>query len=243
MKYVRLGLEQGPRYALVDEQGYSLLRDDPMFAPPTPSGERLEEGEARIVAPMIPRSKVIGLGGTYDAGSLSQCAVFLKPNTSVIGPQQVISQPSWAPQLAYEAELAIVIGRVCKDVPMRRAKEVIFGYTLANDVSAVGMPATLNKAFDGSCPLGPVLDTDFDYATAELSLSLNGVEKGTRALSELKHTPEGIVAYVSTLFTLLPGDVILTGAGVLAEQVGERDEVSVSLSGIGILTNTVVKGF
>ncbi len=242
MKLARLGLDQGPRYAVLDEESksYIILADDPMFGKIEPTGQRLALGEAREVAPMLPRSKVIGLGGTYDLGELRDLAVFLKPNTSVIGPDQPLVKPRWAERLAYEAELAIVIGRVAKDVPLAYAKEVIFGYTLANDVTAVGAPAVLNKAFDGSCPLGPIIDTDLDTSDLELELVINGRSMGSRSTSQLQYSPAEIVTYLSTIFTLLPGDVILTGAAVQAPMESLHDEVVVSLEGVGQMRTTIV---
>ncbi|MCF2707133.1 fumarylacetoacetate hydrolase family protein [Arcanobacterium haemolyticum] len=243
MKLARLGLDQGPRYAVLDDENnqYVILADDPMFGKIEPTGQRLNVGEVRVVAPMLPRSKVVGVGGSYAPGKIEDLAVFLKPNTSVIGPDQPIAFPRWADSLAYESELAIVIGRVAKDVPVKYADQAIFGYTLANDVSAVGAPATLNKAFDASCPLGPIIDTSFDPSDKQLELTVNGESAGTRSTSELCHSPAELVAYLSTIFTLLPGDIILTGAGVVAPMVRENDTVEVSLDGIGTMRNIVAK--
>ncbi|WP_182050610.1 fumarylacetoacetate hydrolase family protein [Changpingibacter yushuensis] len=245
MKLARLGLDQGPRYAVLDEETnhYIVLADDPMFGKIEPSGQRLAADEVRLVAPMLPRSKVVGLGGAYDTDKVEDLTVFLKPNTAVVGPDQGINFPRWASSISYEAELAIVIGRVAKELPVERAHEAIFGYTLANDVTAGGVPVVLNKVFDASCPLGPVIDTDFDPSDKVLEVKVNGQSAGTRSTAELQISPTQIVSYLSTIFTLLPGDVILTGAGVEAPMSSESDVVDVSLEGIGSMRNRVIRGF
>ena len=179
--------------------------------------------------------------------------VFLKPNTSVIGPDAPIVLPAWSEEVHYEAELAVVIKTLAKDVPVEHADDVILGYTVANDVSARDRqraePQWVRaKAFDTSCPLGPWIEVPepgreplFSPGDAVVRARVDGrlVQEGCTA-DMIRSIPE-LVAYVSTIFTLLPGDVILTGtpAGVGEIRAGQRVEVEVE--GIGSFSNPVVR--
>jgi 2-keto-4-pentenoate hydratase/2-oxohepta-3-ene-1,7-dioic acid hydratase in catechol pathway len=145
----------------------------------------------------------------------------------------------------FEGELAVVIGRLCREVPPERAHEVIFGYTCANDVTARDLQArdgqwARAKGFDTFCPLGPWIETEVDPADLALTTQVNGQIRQDSRTSLLLHDVAALVSYVSAVMTLLPGDVLLTGtpAGVGALQEG--DEVSVTIEGIGTLTNRVI---
>ncbi len=213
--------------------------------------------DVRLLAPVLPRSKVVGIGRNYadHAAELGhevpdEPMMFIKPNTSVVGPGDPIWYPPQTSDLHYEGELAVVIGRICRDVPPEQATDVIHGYTIGNDVTARDLQRkdgqfTRAKGFDSFCPLGPWIETDLDPQTfadgVAIQTHLNGdlVQDGTTA--DLVHDVPSLVAYVSSVMTLLPGDVILTGtpAGVGPMQVG--DEVEVSIAGIGTLTNKVAQ--
>ncbi|GAB3906314.1 hypothetical protein GCM10027612_77390 [Microbispora bryophytorum subsp. camponoti] len=172
--------------------------------------------------------------------------MFLKPSTTVIGPSEAITYPGkLSERVDYEGELAVVIGRLCRDVPAERAGEVVFGYTCANDVTARDLQArdgqwTRAKGFDTFCPLGPWIETELDPADLAITTTLNGEVRQSARTSLLLHDVPALIAYVSAVMTLLPGDVILTGtpAGVGPMSVG--DEVGVSIEGIGTLTNRVI---
>jgi 2-keto-4-pentenoate hydratase/2-oxohepta-3-ene-1,7-dioic acid hydratase in catechol pathway len=171
--------------------------------------------------------------------------VFLKPNTSVVGPGDPIVYPRQSSNVHFEGELGIVIGRICRDVPPERVSDVIYGYTVGNDVTARDLQETDDqwaraKGFDSFCPLGPWIETDLDPSGLSVRTELNGELKqdGTTALM-IFDVPT-VVSYITSFMTLLPGDVVLTGtpAGVGPMQVG--DDVSVTVEGIGTLTNKVV---
>jgi 2-keto-4-pentenoate hydratase/2-oxohepta-3-ene-1,7-dioic acid hydratase in catechol pathway len=145
----------------------------------------------------------------------------------------------------FEGELAVVIGRICRDVPAEKAAEVLYGYTVANDVTARDLQKSDNqwaraKGFDSFCPLGPWIETDLDPSSLEVVTELNGEERQRSSTSLMLHDVPALVAYVTSFMTLLPGDVIATGtpAGVGPMQPG--DTVSVTVDGIGTLTNKVV---
>jgi hypothetical protein len=140
--------------------------------------------------------------------------LFLKPNTAVIGPNDGITYPSMSGEVHYEGELAVVIGRICKDVPPDRTAEVVFGYTCGNDVTARDLQRrdgqwSRAKGFDTFAPLGPWIETDFDPADRELSTTLNGERKQFGRTKDMTFGVAALVSYISSAFTLLPGDVIL----------------------------------
>jgi 2-keto-4-pentenoate hydratase/2-oxohepta-3-ene-1,7-dioic acid hydratase in catechol pathway len=233
------------------------LAGDPLYV-----GIKLLEQEhrlqdVRLLAPVLPRSKVVGIGRNYAAHAAelghdlpTEPLMFLKPNTSVVGPGDPIFYPPQTRDLHYEGELAVVIGRICRDVPPEQATDVIHGYTIANDVTARDLQKsdvqfTRAKGFDSFCPLGPWIETDLDPQTftdgVSIQTHLNGdlVQDGNTR--DLIFDIPTLVAHVSSVMTLLPGDVILTGTpeGVGPMQVG--DEVEVSIAGLGTLTNKVAQ--
>ena len=205
----------------------------------------------RLLAPVIPRSKIVCVGKNYadhaaEMGSEvpAEPIIFLKPNTSVIGPGDTIVWPAMAPTIDYEAELAIVIGRVCKEVPKERVKDVIFGYTMANDVTTRELQKrdgqwTRAKSFDTFCPLGPWIETEFVPGTQRISLTVNGEVKQDATISQMIFGIEEIIAFVTQVMTLLPGDVIITGTPAGIGPLPEKSSVTVSIEGLGELTNKV----
>jgi 2-keto-4-pentenoate hydratase/2-oxohepta-3-ene-1,7-dioic acid hydratase in catechol pathway len=155
-----------------------------------------------------------------------------------------IAYPPSSSRVDYEGELAVVIGRLCRDVPESRAMEVVFGYTCANDVTARDQQATDGqwsraKGYDSFCPLGPWIETDMSPDDLRVTTSLNGETKQDGRTSQIVHKIPALITYITSCMTLLPGDVILTGtpAGVGPMQVG--DEVAVEIENIGRLVNTV----
>lgn len=258
MRIARYTTGQDPTYGVVqdDEDGGRFLaqvRGDPLYQPVAYTGTRVPIDDARLLAPVIPRSKVVGIGKNYadhvaemgGAQPPAEPLVFLKPNTSVIGPGDPIVLPPQSREVHYEGELAVVIGRICKDVPRERVPEVVFGYTCANDVTARDLQSSDGqwaraKGFDTFCPLGPWIENDLDPSDLRLTTRRDGETVQDGRTSMLIHDVATLVSHVSAAFTLLPGDVILTGtpAGVGPLAAGQR--VEVELEGIGVLANPVV---
>ncbi|THV31327.1 fumarylacetoacetate hydrolase family protein [Glycomyces paridis] len=222
------------------------------FGEITPTGQRWALEDVRLLAPILP-SKVVCVGRNYaeHAAELGnevpkEPLVFLKPSTSVIGPSEQIRLPAVSDQVEHEAELAVVIGlHGARGLDREAAKDAIFGYTCANDVTARDLQRqdvqfTRAKGFDSFCPLGPWIETDFDPSDAEVRCEVNGEVRQLGTTADMMFDPASLVAYVSQIMTLLPGDVVLTGtpAGVGPIQAGET--VSVSVAGIGTLSNKVV---
>lgn len=222
------------------------------FGPIQFTGERYSLSQVRLVAPMLP-SKVVAIGKNYAdhaqemGGEVpDEPLVFLKPSTSVIGSGEAISYPTALSQrVDYEGELAVVIGRLCREVPRERAHEVIFGYTCANDVTARDLQKkdvqfTRAKGFDTFCPLGPWIQTEIDASDLAITTSVNGEVKQNSRTSKLMYDIPTLIAHVSAVMTLIPGDVILTGTPEGVGPLAVGDEVSVSIEGIGTLSNRVV---
>jgi 2-keto-4-pentenoate hydratase/2-oxohepta-3-ene-1,7-dioic acid hydratase in catechol pathway len=221
------------------------------FAPFQLSGDARPLADVRLVAPVLP-SKVVAIGKNYAdhakemGGEAPETPiVFLKPSTSVIGPREPIRYPvGVSTQVDYEGELAVVIGRLCREVPPERATDVVLGFTCANDVTARDLQRAepqwgRAKGFDTFCPLGPWIATGLDPADLAVTTTVNGELRQAGRTSAMVHSVADLVAFVSQAMTLLPGDVILTGtpAGVGPLAVG--DEVSVTIEGVGTLTNPV----
>ncbi len=257
MRIARFTTGEDPRFGVVEgEPGAEVLAvvtGDPLYTPVQFTGERVPLDDARLLAPVIPRSKVIGVGRNYaeHAAELgnevpAEPLIFLKPNTSVVGPGDPIVLPAASERVDYEGELAVVIGRVCRDVPRERVGEVVLGYTCANDVTARDLQKRDGqwwraKGYDSFCPLGPYLATGIDAGDLRVTTRLDGEVVQDGRTSQMVHDVPAIVAFVSSAMTLLPGDVILTGtpAGVGPMAPGSRVEVEVE--GIGVLHNTAVR--
>jgi 2-keto-4-pentenoate hydratase/2-oxohepta-3-ene-1,7-dioic acid hydratase in catechol pathway len=205
---------------------------------------------------VLPRSKLVGIGRNYAKHAVemgndvpSEPLMFIKPNTSVVGPGDPILYPHQTENLHFEGELAVVIGRICRDVPPEKATDVIHGYTVGNDVTARDLQKsdvqfTRSKGFDSFCPLGPWVETDLDPQTfadgVQIQTHLNGDLKQDGSTKDMIFDIPTLIAHISSVMTLLPGDVILTGtpAGVGPLQPG--DTVSVTIENVGTLTNSVV---
>ena len=236
-----------------------VLNGDPLVTAVGYTGERLLLDDVRLVAPVIPRSKIVAIGRNYAEHAAEfghevpgEPMTFLKPNTSVIGPGEPFVYPRKTSAVDHEAELAVVIGRICKDVPTERVAEVIFGYTCANDVSARDLQASDGqwgraKGFDTFCPLGPWIVTHLSVDEASdlgirASVTRGGetIERQNATTGLLVHGIAELVSFVSSFTTLLPGDVILTGTPAGVGRIEPGDVVSVEIEGIGTLSNTVV---
>ncbi len=258
------------RFAIGDEVGYGVVGEargaggEQVIAElsghpfgPGPDAIRLtgvshRVADVRLLAPVLP-SKVVAVGKNYAEHARemggeppAQPVLFLKPSTAVCGPGDPIRYPAALTQrVDYEGELAVVIGRLCRDVPASQAGGVIFGYTCANDVTARDLQAqdgqwARAKGFDTFCPLGPWIETDVDPGDLELTTSVNGEVRQRARTSALLHGVAALVAYASSVMTLLPGDVLLTGTPAGVGPLTDGDEVSVTIENIGTLTNPVV---
>jgi 2-keto-4-pentenoate hydratase/2-oxohepta-3-ene-1,7-dioic acid hydratase in catechol pathway len=263
VRIARFTTGEDPRYGVVtgdvDDNGVPAddtvivaLAGDPLYVGVQLTEHEVPLSDVRLLAPVLPRSKVVGIGRNYAAHAAElghelpvEPLMFLKPNTSVVGPGDPVFYPRQSAEVHYEGELAVVIGRICRDVAPERVAEVVYGYTVGNDVTARDLQRgdvqfTRAKGFDSFCPLGPWIETELDTSDLRVTTHLNGDLKQDGRTKDMIFDVATLVAHVSSVMTLLPGDVILTGTpeGVGPMDVG--DEVEVTVSGIGSLTNKVV---
>lgn len=262
MRVARFSLDDEPRFGVIgDDDGtevVAVLKGDPLYAGYELTGQKLPLDDVRLLAPVIPRSKVICVGKNYAAHALEMAAilggdgkvpdeplVFLKPNTAVIGPGDAIVHPTYTNDISFEGELAIVISRICKKVPAADAANVIFGYTVANDVSARDLQAKDNqwaraKGSDTFCPLGPWIETELDSANQNITTAVNGEVLQRGNTGDMTWQVPAIIEYITSFTTLLPGDVVLTGTPAGVGTLKPGDDVTVTIDGIGTLSNRVV---
>ncbi|HEX9377647.1 MAG TPA: fumarylacetoacetate hydrolase family protein [Actinomycetota bacterium] len=249
MRLVRFRFGDRIATGVLDGDAVQPLRGT-FFEQPVPTGEAIPRDDVRLLAPVLP-SKVVGVGKNYAEHAREmggevpdEPLVFLKPSTSVIGPDDPIVHPPVGERLDYEGELAVVVGRLARRLSPEDAALAILGYTCGNDATLRDLQArdgqwTRAKGFDTACPLGPWIETELDPLDLHLQTRLNGEVRQDARTSDLTFGPAGLIAFVSTFMTLLPGDVILTGtpAGIGPMRPGDR--VEVEIEGIGTLSNTV----
>lgn len=248
------GLGTDPLFGLLeDDATITVITGDPIYSGIQKTAVTVPVSKVRLLAPVIPRSKVVCIGKNYadhaaEMGGVvpDEPIIFLKPNTSVIGPNDTIVWPDMSERIDHESELAIVIGRLCKDVPIERVNDVIFGYTIANDVTARDLQKkdgqwTRAKSFDTFCPLGPWIDTDFVPGTQKITATVNGELKQSAQLSDMIFKTPEIINFVSRVMTLLPGDIILTGTPAGIGPMVAGADATMAIEGLGELTNKVRK--
>jgi 2-keto-4-pentenoate hydratase/2-oxohepta-3-ene-1,7-dioic acid hydratase in catechol pathway len=223
------------------------------FENPVPTGGEVGLSEVRLLAPVIP-SKVVAVGRNYDAHAQEmgeevpeEPIIFMKPSTSVIGPGDPVPLPPESRRVDHEAELAVVIGRLCRRVTEEEAPKFVLGFTCGNDVTARDLQKkdgqwTRAKGFDGFCPLGPWVETELDVSDLQVACRVNGEIRQSGRTSAMAFPPPMLVSYVSQVMTLLPGDVILTGTPSGIGPLSDGDEIEVEVEGIGVLANKVVGG-
>ena len=243
------GVVEGPADADLSELTITALQGDPFFhgIQPTSTVHRLED--VRLVAPIIPRSKIVGVGRNWadhakELGNEVPASpqFFLKPNTAVVGPNEPVTLPSWSDEVSYEAELAVVIGTICKDVPVSRVHDVVFGYTVGNDLTARDAQRTdlqwaRAKGCDSFGPIGPAIATGLDWQALSVKVALNGRVRQDYPLADMILPPARIVSLISREMTLRPGDVIACGTSLGALPMRPGMQVEVSIEGIGTLAN------
>ncbi len=241
---------------LDDPSGMSVreIAEHP-FGTPTFTGRSWPLADVRLLAPIL-ASKVVCVGKNYadhiaemggkTGPTPADPVIFLKPNTAIVGPNVPIRLPANASPVHFEGELAVVIGRPCKDVSAAQAADSILGYTIGNDVSARDQQQadgqwTRAKGHDTFCPVGPWIATDVDPADLQLRTEVNGVVKQDSRTSLMIHDVGAIVEWISAVMTLLPGDLILTGTPAGVGPLDDGDTVTVTIEGIGTLSNPVVR--
>jgi len=256
MRLARIAHADGISFASIegDEDDARVLEiAEHPFGEPNFTGRRWQMSDVRLVAPILP-PKVIAVGRNYAAHAAEsgsevpeQPVIFMKPSTSVLSPDMPIKLPPSSARVDYEGELAVVIGQPIRNVPASKANAVIRGYTIANDVTARDQQRsdgqwTRAKGYDTFCPMGPWIETDLDPTDLQIKTTVDGDVKQNARTSALVHKIPDLIAFVSEVMTLLPGDMILTGTPEGVGPIGAGEEVSVTVDGIGTLTNPVQAG-
>ena len=221
------------------------------FENPLPTGEEVPLDDVRLLAPVLP-SKLVCVGRNYAAHAAEwgldvpkEPLLFLKPSTAVIGPDDPIRLLPISKRIDYEGELAVVIGRIARNVKAEDVYRYILGYTMANDVTLRDLQHTKDqwaraKGFDGSCPLGPWIATDVDPNGVWVETRLNGDVVQRANTEDLAFGVATLIEYITEFMTLLPGDVILTGTPEDVGPLTAGDIVEVEVDGVGTLRNPVV---
>ncbi len=221
------------------------------FENPVPTGEEVPLDDVRLLAPVLP-SKVVCVGKNYEAHAAEfggqvpeEPILFLKPSTAVIGPNDPIQLLPISRRIDYEGELAVVIGRLARRVRAEDASRYILGFTCANDVTLRTLQKTDEqwtraKGFDGSCPLGPWIDTTVDPIDVAIQTRLNGEVVQHASTADMVFGVGTLIEYITTFMTLLPGDVILTGTPEGVGKIVQGDVVEVEVDGVGTLSNPVM---
>jgi 2-keto-4-pentenoate hydratase/2-oxohepta-3-ene-1,7-dioic acid hydratase in catechol pathway len=220
------------------------------FEDPLPTGEAVALDDVRLLAPVLP-SKVVAVGKNYAAHAAEfggdvpeEPLVFLKPSTSVCGPGDPIPLPAISRRVDYEGELAVVVGRIARNVRAEEAYRHILGYTCGNDVTLRDLQEkdgqwARAKGFDGSCPLGPWIETELDPNDVRIETRINGETKQFASTAEMVFGVATLIEFVTGFMTLLPGDVIMTGTPEGVGKLEPGDKVEVEIEGIGVLMNPV----
>jgi 2-keto-4-pentenoate hydratase/2-oxohepta-3-ene-1,7-dioic acid hydratase in catechol pathway len=249
VKIARFSTEGDPRFGILDGDELVVLAGDPLFSGFQTTDERVPLEAAKLLAPVIPRSKVVCVGLNYadhkddtPVDGPDTPLLFLKPNTSIVGPGDTIQLPPVEGRIVHEGELAIVIGRIAKQIKAEDYAQYVFGYTIANDVSARDIMFSDGqwaraKGYDTFCPIGPYIETELDTSDLEISTFVDGEPRRHGSTKDMIHGIAEIVAFASDVWTLLPGDLILTGTPAGLGGFVDGQTVDVTIEGIGTLSN------
>ncbi|MDI6600827.1 MAG: fumarylacetoacetate hydrolase family protein [Thermoanaerobacteraceae bacterium] len=252
MELVRFQIEDSTYFGLL-KNNHLYKIDGNIFSDYIITEKTYSLNEVKLLPPCGP-SKVIGIGLNYkDAVEKANTSVpvepivFLKPSTSVIGPYDHIVYPDMSSMVTYEVELAVIIGKKAKNISTDEALDYVFGYTVANDVTAKDLlgkygPWDIGKGFDTFLPLGPGIVTDIDPGNLKITMSQNGVLTQDSNTDQMIFDVPHLISYVSRIMTLLPGDVIITGTPAGASELKIGDVLEGNIEGIGTIRNNVIGG-
>ncbi len=256
MLFARFRHDDVISYGIVEGASLTPIVGD-LFAVHSPVGVVRSLSDVQLLAPVVP-GKILAAAVNYPSHVTSARAImdkdeapsvpqlFLKPASSVIGPGDTIVLPAGARRVDAEGEMVAVIGRACRHVSEARALEYVFGYTCGNDVSARHWQRDdvqwwRAKGSDTFTPIGPYVATGLDPTRMELRTLVNGEEKQSTNTSSLVHSLAALISFASQVMTLQPGDLIFTGTPGVTPTLNDGDVVEVSIEGIGVLRNPVVR--
>ena len=250
MKVARFSQGDEVRFGVLDGPELVVLKGHPIVNGYEPSGERVPLKEVKLLAPSIP-SKIVCVGKNYRAhidemglAADPEPTLFLKPSSSIVGPGDNIFLPPQSSQVELEVELAIVIGALTRNVSPEDALQYVWGFTVANDVTARDLQASddqwmRSKSFDSFCPIGPWLETEFIAEDQMIESRINGEVVQSSTIDQMIFTVPQIISYVSHNMSLLPGDVIITGTPAGITKINSGDIIECEVEGVGTLINQV----
>ncbi len=251
MKVVRIKAGDDIAYGVAQTDGVLIYRGSP-FVAWEPTEIVVPWDTVHLLSPVLP-TKVVCVGKNYvehademDGEVPEEPLIFIKPATAVIGQNAAVVHPAQSDEVHHEAELAVVIGRVARNVRAEDASLCIFGYTAANDVTARDLQRkdgqwTRSKGFDTFCPLGPAIETELDpLERLAVICRVNGEVRQAGFTSDMVFGVAEIIEFITSVMTMLPGDVILTGTPSGVGRVVPGDTMEVEIDGIGTLVNRVV---
>jgi len=238
-----------PQYGWIRDGRVGIIQGDP-FGEYRRFEEAYELDEVNLLLPCIP-SKIVCVGRNYPEHVAEMKTdmpayplIFLKPPSSLITNGESIILPPQSKRVEHEAELAIVIGKPSRWLTQENALQSVFGYTIANDVTARDLQAADGqwgraKGFDTFCPVGPWIETELDPNDAMITCHVNGVLRQMSSTRDMIFSVQKLLLYITSIMTLLPGDLILTGTPAGVGLLQPSDQVSVHIAGIGTLVNPV----
>lgn len=240
---------QAPKYGWVLENSVGPIEGS-IFSDFRRQEADLDLQHVKLLPPVEP-SKIICVGRNYAAHAKEHKAevpeiplIFLKPPSSLLPPNEKIVLPPQSQQVEHEAELVVVLGKGGRWISPQDALQYVLGYTIANDVTARDLQQrdgqwTRSKGFDTFCPLGPWIQTDFDPSDAMITCHVNDDLRQMGSTRDMVFSVRQLIAYVSSIMTLLPGDIILTGTPAGVSPLKPGDVVRVTIEGLGVLQNPV----
>jgi 2-keto-4-pentenoate hydratase/2-oxohepta-3-ene-1,7-dioic acid hydratase in catechol pathway len=250
MRIVRYQLQnEAARYGWLLDDKIGEIEGDP-FGAYRRTEAKTPLADVKLLAPSKP-SKIVCVGRNYveHAKELGNEVpkiplIFLKPPSSIINPGETILLPPQSKQVEHEGELVVVIGKSARNATAEDAKNTIFGYTVGNDVTARDLQRTDDqwtraKGFDTFCPFGPWIDTDFDISDAIITCKVNGEPRQMASTRDMVFGVPTLIAYISSVMTLEPGDIIFTGTPSGVGKLEDGNEVVVEIEGLGTLKNLV----
>ena len=249
IRYQQQGLP--PQWGWLQDEHVGPLSGSP-YEPYHRAEAQIPLEKVKILAPAIP-GKIIAVGRNYVEHAREHQVevpdtplIFLKPPSTVIGPNTQILLPPQSKRVDYEAELAVVIGKKGRWIDILRVDEYIFGYCIGNDVTARDLQEndkqwTRAKGFDTFCPLGPWIETNLDPSDVLITTRVNGEIRQMTSTREMVFNIPQLIVYISSIMTLSPGDVILSGTPAGVGQLNPGDEIVIMIEGIGELKNSVAK--
>ncbi len=250
MKFLRfVGKDNVERYGWLHDDCVGLVEGN-LFGEYRRLEASFKLSEVKILAPVIPE-KIICLGRNFVEHAKEQGVevpesplIFLKPPSAVIAEAEEVVLPLQSQQVEHEAELVVVIGKQGRWIPIEDAQNYVFGYTIGNDITARDLQAkdgqwTRAKGFDTFCPLGPWIETELDPSDLLITCRVNSELRQMASSSEMVFSVPQVIAYVSSIMTLKPGDLIFTGTPSGIGSIVSGDEMEIEIEGIGVLHNRV----